>query len=313
MLKSVWWIETTERCNLRCRFCYNAWRSSSPSTHRDVALNDLTRALEIIAHTFSDSRLVLSGGDVSVRGDFHELVALATSLAPTALVTNGEQIDTTLLHHLSGCGVAEIQFSVHSHKARTHQTLTGGGDLKRTLKAVDHAVGVGLEVSLVMVLTEHNIGDVYGVAYLASQLGVATLVLNPVIPSGRALRFHDTLPIAVPQEVLYRRLAEAKRQAAQLGVQLLLGSPFRDDSLNDLFGGMSDKLAEMKLVLDHDFAVKPCSSSTHRFGFLDEFAASPQALVNRYRRFWGSGQPVAGCRCSELRAANPTVDRLVAN
>ncbi len=303
MLSSVWWVETTERCNLRCQFCYNGWRSSSPSTHRDVAFGGLTNALRDIACTFTDSRFVLSGGDASVREDFQRLVARAASLAPTSLVTNGETLDRSVLARTAVDGVADIQFSVHSHREKTHKVLTGGGVLQNTLRAINDAVSLGFNVSMVMVLTERNIDDIYGITYLASRLGVNTVVLNPVISSGRAVRYQSSLAIGRPVERVYELLGEAKQSAERLGVQLRLGSPFRDRSLNALFGGSPDKLTKMKLVLDTSLNVKPCSSSSYAFGHLDNIISAPELLEARYLKFWSSGQPMDGCVCRELHAS----------
>ena len=153
---------------------------------------------------------------------------------------------------------------------------------------------------MVMVLTDVNLGDMYGVIYLASRLGVGSLVLNPFIAAGHGSALAASLSVQRSSRELYELLADMLACSKELGVVLTTGAPFRDPSLNRLFGGPPEKLEEMKLTLDLDFNVKPCSSASESFGPIDQFLQSPVSLEAAYLRFWKHPTALAGCVCSQL-------------
>ena len=128
MLRSVWWVEATERCNLRCQFCYNPWRSGPSATHRG-SRPELTSKLAAIATTFQNARITLSGGDVSTVERLEHIVAEIAPLAPLSLVSNGETLTRSVLGRLVASHVDHIQFSVHS-RGRSSSADGGWGSAK---------------------------------------------------------------------------------------------------------------------------------------------------------------------------------------
>lgn len=300
MLNSVWWIESTEKCNLHCRFCYNSWRDEPTSKHRDIPQAELLKVLELIATEFQTPKFILSGGDISVSENFEPLVIQVAKLGRTGLVTNGEKISIETLRRIYSYGLSDIQFSVHSHKEDVHRFLTGGGDLRSTIITIKNAISIGMQASIVIVLTEKNIDDVYGVIYLASQLGVPNVVINPLVDAGRAKRYEQSLTIRQNSHDINNFIASMQHEADSLHVHLSAGAPFYDTKLNKLINFSLDRTKTMKLVIDTDLNIKPCSSASLSFGNAINLVRQPKELIQQYLQFWKNPPAFKGCTCAEL-------------
>ena len=295
-----WWVETTEKCNLKCRFCYNDWRSLNSSLHEHADTGRLLDMFAEIASLSPSPTIVLSGGDVSCHPDLAEIIARSPANVRLGIVTNGEDISEDIVTALAARPVSEMQFSIHSAGADTHNYLTGGGSLERSLRTALMARDAGLTTSIVSVVTSRNIADLEPLVYLAKRIGARKLVLNPVIRAGRAT-FYADLELE-NDAVLVDRLESALAYGDKIGMPVTFGTPFGKEAanLNERFCIGIDKTGHPKFVVDTSFAVKPCANSDTVFHEFGKEGIDRQTLLRRNTAYWTDPVPAESCVCSQV-------------
>jgi|GEM_PF-6167875 len=295
----IWWFEVTERCNLRCTFCYNDWRANQQSSHKDVDRDSLIHAALSIRNTFPNSKFILSGGDISVHRWKLDLIREISSLAPTAIVSNFEHFTLNEINSIGKSDLQEVQVSIHSHDHLKHRYLTGGGDLLKSLNNISKISEHEVRLSVVSVLNSKNKADLPGLIILCEKLGIRKLIINPVINSGSAASKFVKLEVHENSD-LVNYLQQSKLMATERNVSLLLGSPFKTSKLNDMFGFQKSHPRSMKLILARGNIVKPCSSAEFSFGNLIDVLNKPDKLVAEYNQFWSAPPFLNGCACSKF-------------
>ena len=112
----------TLNCNQRCLFCCaRASRRPFPTARLEAALADLGNSPER-----SRTRLSFSGGEPTLHPDLPRLLGLGRQMgfASLSLQTNGVLLARAdLMRALSGVGLAQVIFSLHSHQSDTYDHL----------------------------------------------------------------------------------------------------------------------------------------------------------------------------------------------
>jgi MoaA/NifB/PqqE/SkfB family radical SAM enzyme len=161
-------IELTNRCNLRCRHCYD---------ERHTGTGDLP--LELIQKVLREGRscgikeLAFTGGEATIHPQFHEIVRLvAEAEYDFGFVSNGvnfANIYRPLLKHrrwLKG-----TTFSLDGAREETHDRLRGKGSYRRVMQAVSVCAFKEIPFTLNMVLTAHNRREIAEMVELGARLG----------------------------------------------------------------------------------------------------------------------------------------------
>jgi radical SAM protein with 4Fe4S-binding SPASM domain len=218
------YIETTNRCNLKCRTCPQYF-----GIEEEFA--DLTRAqVERILDQFpSVRRVVLHGiGEPLLNKELPDIITEVRSRgAHTLFNSNGLLLRGRLVEPIVRAGLDELRVSVDSASPETYKQVRGVdgfGTIVRNLhalRALKQRIGtVTPRVSLWITGMKTNIAELPGVVQLAHDAGVAEVYLQRLVYSGRGL--------AVGDEALYGRagvaeraaIAEAEALARRLGVTL---------------------------------------------------------------------------------------------
>ena len=114
------------RCNLACRFCYV--EDGLGGRFRGVTLDEARRLLADPALTAGVTRIVLSGGEVTLDKDLPAFAALARAVPGVEHVriqTNATRLDDATLARLTDAGVDEYFVSLHAADAATGDAITG--------------------------------------------------------------------------------------------------------------------------------------------------------------------------------------------
>jgi MoaA/NifB/PqqE/SkfB family radical SAM enzyme len=161
-------IELTNRCNLRCRHCFE---------ERHAGSGDLP--LEIIKKVLSEGKscgidhLAFTGGEPTLHRQFDEIISRVCKAGYTfSLVSNGVNFPhvypVLLLHRQWFNGVT---FSLDGAREETHDRLRGKGSYRQVMRAATICVFKELPFTLNMVLTAQNRHEVGGMVSLAERLG----------------------------------------------------------------------------------------------------------------------------------------------
>lgn len=160
----VTWFEwcTTERCNLRCSYCYE----EAGEDARARAKHELTteQALQIVRSLGDSSRklerqfvICWSGGEPFLRKDLLELIACAREEGLlNSVATNGAFLTADAAARLRELEVGNVLISVDSVEPEIHDALRGAGSHARALEAIQRCKEAGLLVLVETVATRHN-------------------------------------------------------------------------------------------------------------------------------------------------------------
>lgn len=218
------YIETTNRCNLKCRTCPQYFGMSEDFA--DLTPELVERILEQFPFV---RRVVLHGiGEPLLNSDLPRIIQNVKRRGAYALFnTNGLLLGGRLVQPIIGAGLDELRVSVDSASPETYTlvrgtdgfhrivaNLRGLAELKETLGSTTP------KVSLWITGMKSNIGELPALVRLAHEIGVREVYLQRLVYSGRGL--------AVQDEALFRQAADpellavrqAERLAKELGIDL---------------------------------------------------------------------------------------------
>lgn len=132
----------TLECNNRCRFC-----PRTTLRHIQVPSEELeARLVEIRGES---SRVLLSGGEVTLLPDLPELIARCRTMGfeQVGVVTNGRRLaDPSLARAVVEAGLTEACFTVYDLRGEVHDGLTSvEGSLAETLQGLDNLLALARE------------------------------------------------------------------------------------------------------------------------------------------------------------------------
>lgn len=237
-------IITSPACNNNCVFCIdNKLRGRLSAEILDR--NALT-VLKKMAGKMD--RVLFTAGEPTLNPRLAEFMKLARKLGyrEIGLITNGRRLaDKDFCRQLLQAGVNEINVSFHGSRARIQEELTRTkGSFQQTLQGLknlrelkkNHEFGFLINFTI----TRANLDDLADFLKLVRRLKPDALVLNVVIPKGRAL---DNFERVVP---LYSRVAHGLKKTLPKKENFsisILGLPFclMEGGL-ERFGGSFEKI-----------------------------------------------------------------------
>ena len=159
----------TGSCNLRCYHCY----ASDGYDNAGASTEDAKRIIDEIAAAGAFF-LQLDGGEVGCRNDLSDLINHATDRGLIIeFFTNGTLFDDEFFARTDLGNVYCVVFSIHSHIASIHDSLTGSrGSFERALRNIKRFAGNVRKLVLKMTITKENVSSLPGLHSLSRDLGV---------------------------------------------------------------------------------------------------------------------------------------------
>ena len=182
------------RCNNHCTFCVQGDKRDHTA--------DLTTAevKERLAQARCEcDRVVLTGGEATIRDDIPEVAAYAKSLGyhTIQLQTNGRRMAyRQYCESLIAAGVNRFNPSVHGHNASLHDKLTGTrGSFDQCIRGIQNLVALKQIVLTQTVIVRDNVGHLPEIAQMLVRLGVSQVQFAFVHAIGTAAAtWDDTVP-----------------------------------------------------------------------------------------------------------------------
>lgn len=179
-------VKTGFLCNNNCRFCVQA--------HNKLKGN---RSIEEIKKDLEGSRkdcdgVVLTGGEVSIRKDFFEIVSYAKELGFSTIQvqTNGRMFcSMEFTRKAVEKGVTEVSPALHGHCAPQHDYLTRSeGSFKETVRGIINLKKLGIPVIMNTVVVKPNYRELPELANLLVKLDVDQFQFAFVHALGNAMK-----------------------------------------------------------------------------------------------------------------------------
>ncbi len=136
-------LSLTERCTLKCAYC-RADEGLCPKK-RELTADQFVKIVRACA-SLGINKLRLTGGEPLLRRDIVQIVAECAAIEgieEIALTTNAQQLDGRA-PALKKAGLTRMNISVDSLNPDKFARLTGGGELRRVMQAIDQSIECGL-------------------------------------------------------------------------------------------------------------------------------------------------------------------------
>ena len=229
----VSWM-TTNRCNLKCRHCY---QDAGDARQAELSTNEARTLIDGIARA-GFKIMIFSGGEPLMRPDIFELVAHAASrgLRPV-FGTNGTLLTPDTVARLKDAGATAMGISLDSLNPEKHNRFRGLEDAYAlTLQGMENCRKGGLPFQLHTTVMDWNQNEVCDIIDFAVQAGAMASYLFFLVPVGRGVAIEGSAVEISAYEALLRRIMKKQlstpipikptcapqftRVARQLGVPL---------------------------------------------------------------------------------------------
>lgn len=255
----------TERCNLRCRHCYQAGKNVEEMTPEAVK-SEIDGATEMFQawETEYDVKVAPSihftGGEPLLYEGLWDVVAYARQQGyGTALMSNGCLITAEDAQKASGLGISDIQVSLEGREG-LHDSIRGKGSFAAMAKGVEELIAAGNRVTANVTLSRLNCDLLEETVEVARTIGCRRIGFSRVVPCGRGKALLESL--LSPQELrnAYQKIASLNSPAYEVSSgDPLAGTPMADNAAeeNDLtLAGCSAGFSGVTITSDG--TVMPC-------------------------------------------------------
>jgi len=216
----------TERCNLRCRHCYQGERSSDEMPLREIRnviieASDMVKAWsESYGVSFSPS-MNITGGEPFLRNDLSDILGeIKKQGFKIYLLTNGTLVDKKRVRMLANLGVDGVQVSMEGPED-VHDAIRGVGSYSASSTGVEQLVDAGIEVTLNVTVSNLNAGQVKRIITFGSHAGVKRVGFSRLVPAGRGRALLSQMLTQAQVKELYEELFSLELN----GLEVVTGDP----------------------------------------------------------------------------------------
>jgi len=181
----------TDRCNLRCRHCYQDIFSSE----REVPIERLKEfADKIFGRRDIRVSVNITGGEPLLYKEILTLLEYIDhfeSCSDISIITNGTFIDENLISGLMGIKhLKHIKISVESADEKTNDRIRGEGNLGVVIRNLNEFRRIKKDIVLMVTLASYNYRDVSKVVDFAKRNRLSGIIFERFVPlgSGRGLK-----------------------------------------------------------------------------------------------------------------------------
>lgn len=259
-------LHLTERCNLRCRHCYQT--ENRPA---EMSLPEIKSLIEEVSEMLEDwkeaygvalsSSFNVTGGEPFLRQDiFKILEELRSREFNVYILSNGTLINREKAAALAELGVKGVQISIEGTE-QIHDYIRGADSFSSSLKGIRNLLDAGLEVTLNTTLSSMNADCFMDVIELASSLGAQRLGFSRLVPSGSGEKLMGRMLGKEAVKDLYDKIFLQKIKGLQIATGDPVASQFRNPSAEDVenpvpSGGCAAGVAGLTILPDG--TVTPC-------------------------------------------------------
>jgi radical SAM protein with 4Fe4S-binding SPASM domain len=208
----------TERCNLRCKHCYQSDKLIQELTYQNLLdilqqFKDMIDVLRGARNSGSVKGMItVTGGEPFIRDDFLDLLnvfAENKDYFTFCILTNGTFIDRDLARKIKNFGASYVQVSLEGGK-KVHDDIRGKGTFKKACTALQNLTAENVHTLISFTAHKANYREFSKVAKIGSELGVNRIWADRLIPEGRGLALKD-LVMSPEETVLFFKLMEKAR------------------------------------------------------------------------------------------------------
>jgi radical SAM protein with 4Fe4S-binding SPASM domain len=191
----------TERCNLRCRHCYQGWRKVQEMTASEVkreidGATQMFQAWEEEHGIRVSPSIHFTGGEPFLYKGLWDVIAYSKAKDyGVAMMTNGCLVTKDKAKKASLLGISDIQVSLEG-PLELHASIRGRGSFDAAAKGVEHLAVAGNRVSANVTLSRLNVDKIEETVEVAKAMGFHRIGFSRLVPcgEGKALLNHFLKP-----------------------------------------------------------------------------------------------------------------------
>jgi radical SAM protein with 4Fe4S-binding SPASM domain len=195
---NLMFVDLTNRCNLKCRYCFNHHKLGLTASHLDLRLIEKTLQSPTASRAHN---WFLSGGEPLTYPFLDEALALFHQYGQRPkIATNGILLTPETVDRWVSFGVQSVQFSLDTLNPDTFRELNAGStkSLERILENIKYMVASPLRVVTSSVLTKANCREIVDLMQFSRELGVDSYTLYPNVPARKSNR---DLVLSIPEQM----------------------------------------------------------------------------------------------------------------
>jgi radical SAM protein with 4Fe4S-binding SPASM domain len=186
----------TERCNLRCRHCYQG-----RGKVQEMTVDEVKREIDGAARMFQaweeehgirvSPSIHFTGGEPFLYRGFLDVIGHSMAKGyRVAMMTNGCLITKERAKKVSHLGISDIQVSLEGPPV-LHASIRGRGSFQAAAKGVEHLVAAGSRVSANVTLSRLNFEKIEETVEVAKEIGFYRIGFSRMVPCGRGKALLD--------------------------------------------------------------------------------------------------------------------------
>jgi radical SAM protein with 4Fe4S-binding SPASM domain len=217
------YLSCTKACNFSCGHCFSASGNPYPDELTTAEIKELIDEMARIG----SSQLFLGGGEPLVRADLADIIGHANSReVTTALSTNAVAATPAVVKSLRGLRIASVKVSMEGASPASYDAIRGEpGAFQAALRGLANLRELAVPIYLHRVFMQPNLAEARALIRLAEQVDVGLLVLDTVMPVGRAANRPDLLLSPEETARLWDEV-DALRANTKITVQIRRRVPF---------------------------------------------------------------------------------------
>jgi MoaA/NifB/PqqE/SkfB family radical SAM enzyme len=174
-------------CNINCLFCY--YRFDLHNADQDLSTKEAKKRL-LKARKEGATEVEFTGGEPTIRKDLDELIKFAKHLGfiNISMITNGIRLaDPEFASTLISAGLNDIEFSLHGHTERLHDSLTATkGCFNKTVAAIRNVAQFPVRIRCNTVINGMNHSYAKDILKLLLQLRIHSITFVFFNPAGNS-------------------------------------------------------------------------------------------------------------------------------
>jgi len=179
-------VEITNRCNLRCVYCY-----AEVNRSRDEL--SAMEWIDILSSMYGHGlrSVLFSGGEPFFHKGFLDVLEWAFPRLVVEINTNGTYVTDEIAAALGTMDLKQVQVSIDSRDPGYHDSVRGRGSHARAVQAIERLVAAGVPVQVSAVITAANKAAIADLKSYATELG-ARFKAEPITRTGFARDIDDS-------------------------------------------------------------------------------------------------------------------------
>jgi len=275
----------TKLCNFRCKHCFS---SSGEAYSDELTTQEVKKLIDELAN-LGCFELSFGGGEPLLRPDLPSLITHANLRGVSIRIsTNAAAATKEIVKSLKGLKIRSFKISMEGASEKVYDYVRGkSGSFRKTLRGIKNIKELGVPIYLQMVFMKPNASELPALIRLAEKIKAEKILLESVMPSGRAAQNPQLLLDVEEINRLWDAALKIQKNT-HIRIEIPLYVPFRSGN-NLLFEGFGCKCGTLVCHVDPRGTVAPT-------GFLKDILPSGSLREKSLKQIWDSGPSMAQFR-----------------